>query len=95
MARRTPPLPSPAPPQAWTKTRRAAMDRVAGLQGGAAPAPAAPLAADEPGDAWTEAHDTEVRFQQQKRFRRALDALQQGALTPAEIMPEFSQCYWG
>ena len=49
---------------------------------------AAPLAA-EPGDAWTDAHDTEVRFQQQKRFRRALDALQQGALTPAEIMTEF------
>ena len=81
--------PPPAPPQAWAKTRRAAVDRVAGLQGGAAPAPAAPLAADEPGDAWTEAHDTEVRFQQQKRFRRALDALQQGALTPAEIMTEF------
>ncbi len=35
-------------------------------------------------DAWTEAHEAEKNFQRKKHFKRALQAMQEGALLPAE-----------
>ena len=46
-------------------------------------ADALPVEARRAGDAWADAHVAEAQLQQQKRFRRALGALQQGALTLA------------
>ena len=79
----------------WHTKRRAEVDglvsaaRGAGRlhTGGCAPVHVDPAGPAPPG--WTDQHTKEVQFQRQKRRCRALDALREGALLPAEQRAEF------
>ena len=80
--------------KAWTLRRRQEVDNLVKQQassGGGAPSAGgggAP-AAGGGGAPWTEKHEKERTFQQQKRLKRAMDAMGQGALLPTEQVEVF------
>jgi len=74
--------------KAFRQTRRLAVDDLVEEAAAAGrlgePGGGAPAAHGGGVDAWTEAHEAEQNFQRRKHFKRALQAMQEGALLPAE-----------